>query len=105
LSFSFDIWFHFSWTFCQITPRSSASEEDDKEDSIWEPQKKVPRNRKQLAPKESKPKRAARAKKNTPQLSEGSEGVAVKEEQVGAIARLGRDLREGRNVFLFHYTE
>lgn len=76
----------FSWRlFCWFTSRSSASEEDDKEDSAWEPQKKVPRSRKQPPPKESKPKRMPRVKKNTPQISDGSE-VVVKEELVGAIA-------------------
>uniref|UniRef100_A0A8C0WAR3 YqgF/RNase H-like domain-containing protein n=1 Tax=Castor canadensis TaxID=51338 RepID=A0A8C0WAR3_CASCN len=83
--------------FSYFSELSSASEEDDKEDSIWEPQKKVPRNRKQLAPKESKPKRAARAKKNTPQLSEGSEGVAVKEEQNCPVAVADVDLEERKS--------
>lgn len=87
LFFAFNIWLHFSWEFFfQFTPRSSASEEDDKEDSAWEPQKKVPRSRKQPVPKESKPKRVPRVKKNTLQISDGPEGVAVKEELVGPLA-------------------
>lgn len=87
LFFTFDIWFCFSWKFfCQFTSRSSASEEDDKEDSVWEPQKKVSRSRKQPAPKDSKPKRVPRIK-NTPQISDGTGIVDVKEEPVGAVAR------------------
>lgn len=87
LFFAFNIWLHFSLEFfCQFTPRSSASEEDDKEDSAWEPQKKVPRSRKQAVPKEAKPKRVPQVKKNTLQISGDSEGVAVKEELVGGFA-------------------
>lgn len=71
--------------FCQFTSRSSASEEDDKEDSAWEPQKKVPRNAKQSVCKESKPKRVPRGKKNTLKISDGLEGVVVKE-LVGPLA-------------------
>ncbi|XP_058523977.1 S1 RNA-binding domain-containing protein 1 isoform X2 [Ochotona princeps] len=76
---------------------SSSSEllsdsEDDKEDSIWEPQKKVHRIcKKPIAkepkkpkepkePKEPKPKRVPRAKKNT------SKDVAVKEELNSSVA-------------------
>ncbi|OBS68998.1 hypothetical protein A6R68_02460, partial [Neotoma lepida] len=79
---------------------SSGSEEDDKEDSIWEPQKKVPRNRKQPPSKEPNRKQPAskestrkqppskepnrkrgpRVKKNTPQMNDASKDVAVKEE-------------------------
>ncbi|XP_005864838.1 PREDICTED: S1 RNA-binding domain-containing protein 1 isoform X1 [Myotis brandtii] len=65
--------------FSSFSELSSASEEDDKEDSAWEPQKKVPRNPKQPVCKESKPKRVPRGKKNTLKISDGSEGVVVKE--------------------------
>ncbi|EHB18300.1 S1 RNA-binding domain-containing protein 1 [Heterocephalus glaber] len=77
-------------------PRSSASEEDDKEDSVWEPQKKVPRARKQPAAKESKPKRMPRGKKNITLKSGGSEGVAVKEELNRSIAIADVDLEENK---------
>lgn len=70
-----------------FTPRSSASEEDDKEDSAWEPQKKVPRSLRRPVPKESKPRKAPRVKKNSPQMSDGLEGVTVKEELVGVLVR------------------
>lgn len=86
LFFTFNIWLHVFWKFFYcFTFRSSASE-DDKEDSAWEPQKKVPRSRKLPVSKESKLKRAPRVKKNTLQTKDGSEGVAVKEELVGALA-------------------
>ncbi|XP_075391736.1 S1 RNA-binding domain-containing protein 1 isoform X2 [Tenrec ecaudatus] len=72
---------------------SSASEEDDKEDSIWEPQKKAPRSRKQPVPKESKPKRAPRVKKSAPKISAGlEEGVTVKEELNRSVAIDDADL-------------
>ncbi|XP_036079924.1 S1 RNA-binding domain-containing protein 1 isoform X3 [Rousettus aegyptiacus] len=71
--------------FSSFSELSSASEEDDKEDSAWEPQKKVPRRPKQPVPKESKPKRVPRVKKNTLQISDGSEGVAVKEEPESSV--------------------
>ncbi|KAM4867713.1 S1 RNA-binding domain-containing protein 1 isoform 1-T2 [Thomomys bottae] len=79
--------------FSYISELSSASE-DDKEDSAWEPPKKVPRSRKQPASKESKPKRAPRVKKNTPQLSDASEGVAVQEELNGSLVIADVDLEE-----------
>lgn len=89
-------WFRFSWKFpCQFTSRSSGSEEDDQEDSIWEPQKKVPRNRKQPASKESKQKQGRRVKKNTPRMDAVSKDLAVKEELVGGVARCG----EGHCIF------
>ncbi|KAL6039876.1 hypothetical protein STEG23_013289, partial [Scotinomys teguina] len=72
---------------------SSGSEEDDKEDSIWEPQKKVPRNRKQPASKESNRKQRPRVKKNTPQMDDVSKDVAVKEELNSPIA-IGANLEE-----------
>lgn len=65
---------------------SSASEEDDKEDSAWEPQKKVPRSLKRPVPKESRPRKAPRVKKNNPQMSDGLEGVTVKEELDDSVA-------------------
>ncbi|XP_012873448.1 PREDICTED: S1 RNA-binding domain-containing protein 1 [Dipodomys ordii] len=79
--------------FSYISELSSASE-DDKDDIAWEPQKKVPRSRKQTVSKQSKPKRAPRVKKNTLQLSDGSEGVAVKEELNGSVAIADVDLKE-----------
>lgn len=95
---TFVVWFHFFWKFsCQLTSRSSGSEEDDKEDSIWEPQKKVSRNnRKQPASKEAtNRKQRPRVKKNTPQMDDVSKDVAVKEELVGGVARCG----EGYCIF------
>lgn len=81
LIFGFTFPVNFSVNF---TPRSSTSEEDDdKEDSAWEPQKKVPRRMKQPVPKESKPKKV---KKNNLQINDGSKGMVVKEELVGALA-------------------
>lgn len=71
--------------FSSFSELSSASEEDDKEDSAWEPQKKVPRIPKQPICKDSKPKRVPRVKKNTLQISDGSEGAVVKV-LVGALA-------------------
>ncbi|XP_073069720.1 S1 RNA-binding domain-containing protein 1 isoform X2 [Manis javanica] len=76
---------------------SSASEEDDKEDSAWEPQKKVPRSRKQAVPKESKPKRVPRVKKNTLQISGDSEGMAVKEELNSSVAIADVDLEDRKD--------
>ncbi|XP_042637405.1 S1 RNA-binding domain-containing protein 1 [Orycteropus afer afer] len=76
---------------------SSESEEDDKEDSAWEPQKKVPRNRKQPVCKESKPKRVPRAKKNTKKISDGFEGVVVKEELNSSVAVADVDLEDRKN--------
>ncbi|XP_037382780.2 S1 RNA-binding domain-containing protein 1-like [Talpa occidentalis] len=72
--------------FSSFSELSSASEEDDKEDRAWEPQKKVPRSRKQPVPKESKPKKVPRVKKKTLRIGDDSEGVSVKEELVGALA-------------------
>ncbi|KAF4016272.1 hypothetical protein G4228_007597 [Cervus hanglu yarkandensis] len=70
--------------FSSFSELSSASE-DDKEDSAWEPQKKVPRSRKPPVSKVSKPKRVPRVK-NTLQISDGSEDMAVKEELNNSIA-------------------
>lgn len=79
--------FHFSWKFfCQFTPRSSGSEEDNKEDSIWEPEKKVPRNRRQPVSKRSKRKQGPRVKKSSQRVDDVSKDVAVKEELVGGVA-------------------
>ncbi|XP_071457642.1 S1 RNA-binding domain-containing protein 1 isoform X1 [Marmota flaviventris] len=75
--------------FACFSELSSASEEDDKEDSAWEPQKKVSRSRKQPAPKESKPKRVPRAKKNTPLISDVLGVVDVKEELLSC--HMGRE--------------
>uniref|UniRef100_G3U3Q9 Uncharacterized protein n=1 Tax=Loxodonta africana TaxID=9785 RepID=G3U3Q9_LOXAF len=76
---------------------SSSSEEDDKEDSVWEPQKKVPRSRKQPVPKESKPKRMPRVKKHSPKISDGLEDVVVKEELNSSVAIADVNLEEGKN--------
>ncbi|XP_023443885.1 S1 RNA-binding domain-containing protein 1 isoform X2 [Dasypus novemcinctus] len=83
--------------FSSFSDLSSASEDDDKEDSVWEPQKKVPRSRKQPIPKGSKPKRASRARKNTLQISDGSEGIAVKEELNSSVAIADVDLEDIKN--------
>ncbi|XP_045837670.1 S1 RNA-binding domain-containing protein 1 isoform X1 [Meles meles] len=83
--------------FSSLSELSSASEEDDKEDSAWEPQKKVIRSRKQPVPKESKPKRVSRVKKTTLQISDGSEGVAVKEELNNSVAIADVDLEDRKN--------
>uniref|UniRef100_A0A8D2DQT0 S1 RNA-binding domain-containing protein 1 n=1 Tax=Sciurus vulgaris TaxID=55149 RepID=A0A8D2DQT0_SCIVU len=79
--------------FSYFSELSSASEEDDKEDSVWEPQKKVSRSRKQPAPKDSKPKRVPRIK-NTPQISDGAGIVDVKEEPNSSVAIADVDLEE-----------
>ncbi|XP_050002027.1 S1 RNA-binding domain-containing protein 1 [Alexandromys fortis] len=73
---------------------SSGSEEDDQEDSIWEPQKKVPRNRKQPASKESKQKQGRRVKKNTPRMDAVSKDLAVKEELNSPVAIVDASLEE-----------
>ncbi|XP_006986560.2 S1 RNA-binding domain-containing protein 1 isoform X2 [Peromyscus maniculatus bairdii] len=75
---------------------SSGSEEDDKEDSIWEPQKKVSRNnRKQPASKEAtNRKQRPRVKKNIPQMDDASKDVAVKEELNSPVPIVGADLEE-----------
>uniref|UniRef100_A0A8C6DET7 S1 RNA-binding domain-containing protein 1 n=1 Tax=Moschus moschiferus TaxID=68415 RepID=A0A8C6DET7_MOSMO len=70
--------------FSSFSELSSASE-DDKEDSAWEPQKKVPRSRKPPVSKVAKAKRVPRVK-NTLQISDGSEDMAVKEELNNSIA-------------------
>ncbi|XP_006839480.1 PREDICTED: S1 RNA-binding domain-containing protein 1 [Chrysochloris asiatica] len=81
-----------------LSELSSASEEDDKEDSIWEPQKKVPRSRKQPVPKETKPKRVPRVKKTTPKISDGlEEGVNVKEELNSSVAIADADLEDRKS--------
>ncbi|XP_035128544.1 S1 RNA-binding domain-containing protein 1 isoform X1 [Callithrix jacchus] len=82
--------------FSSVSELSSASEEDDKEDSSWEPQKKASRSRKQLVPKESKPKRMPRVKKNTPQISDDSE-VVVKEELNSSVAAADTALEDRKN--------
>ncbi|XP_045643871.1 S1 RNA-binding domain-containing protein 1 isoform X2 [Ursus americanus] len=83
--------------FSSLSELSSASEEDDKEDSAWEPQKKVSRGRKQPVPKEFKPKRVPRMKKTTLQISDGSEGVAVKDELNNSVAIADVDLEDSKN--------
>nr|XP_025724686.1 S1 RNA-binding domain-containing protein 1 isoform X3 [Callorhinus ursinus] len=83
--------------FSSLSELSSASEEDDKEDSAWEPQKKAPRSRKQPVSKESRPKRVPRVKKTTLQISDGSEGVAVKEELNNSVAIADVDLEDRKN--------
>ncbi|XP_039743193.1 S1 RNA-binding domain-containing protein 1 isoform X1 [Pteropus medius] len=83
--------------FSSFSELSSASEEDDKEDSAWEPQKKVPRRLKQSVPKESKPKRLPRVKKNTLQINDGSEGVAVKEEPNSSVPIADVALEDRKN--------
>ncbi|KAB1266956.1 S1 RNA-binding domain-containing protein 1 [Camelus dromedarius] len=82
--------------FSSFSELSSASE-DDKEDSAWEPQKKVPRSRKLPVSKESKPKRVPRVKKNTLQMSDGLAGVAVKEELNSSVAIADADLEDRKN--------
>uniref|UniRef100_A0A8C5ZB14 S1 RNA-binding domain-containing protein 1 n=1 Tax=Marmota marmota marmota TaxID=9994 RepID=A0A8C5ZB14_MARMA len=67
------------------------------EDSAWEPQKKVSRSRKQPAPKESKPKRVPRAKKNTPLISDVSGVVDVKEDLNSSVAIADVDLEKEKN--------
>ncbi|XP_077912739.1 S1 RNA-binding domain-containing protein 1 isoform X1 [Halichoerus grypus] len=83
--------------FSSLSELSSVSEEDDKEDSAWEPQKKAPRSRKQPVPKESRPKRVPRVKRTTLQISDGSEGVAVKEELNNSVAIADVDLEDRKN--------
>nr|KAF6430335.1 S1 RNA binding domain 1 [Molossus molossus] len=83
--------------FDSFSELSSASEEDDKEDCAWEPQKKVPRNPKQPVCKESKPKRVPRAKKSTLQMSDGSEGGVAKEVLNSAVALADADLEDRKN--------
>ncbi|XP_008062508.1 S1 RNA-binding domain-containing protein 1 [Carlito syrichta] len=84
--------------FSSFSDLSSASEEDDKEDSVWEPQKKAPRSRKQPVPKESKPKRAPRVKKNAPQISDESEGIAVKKELNSSVAIVDVNLEDRKKL-------
>ncbi|XP_045045409.2 S1 RNA-binding domain-containing protein 1 isoform X2 [Desmodus rotundus] len=83
--------------FSSLSELSSASEDDDKDDSAWEPQKKVPRNPKQPVRKESKPKRAPRVKKSARQISDGSEGAAVKEVLNSSVAVADVDLEDRKN--------
>ncbi|XP_028620944.1 S1 RNA-binding domain-containing protein 1 [Grammomys surdaster] len=71
---------------------SSGSEEDNKEDSIWEPQKKV--TRRQLASKGSKRKQGPRVKKSSQQVDDISKDVAVKEELNSPVAIVDVDLEE-----------
>lgn len=73
---------------------SSGSEEDNKEDSIWEPQKKVPRNRRQPASKGSKRKQGPRVKKSSQQVDDISKDVAVKEELNSPVAIVNANLEE-----------
>ncbi|XP_029414492.1 S1 RNA-binding domain-containing protein 1 isoform X2 [Nannospalax galili] len=80
--------------FSYFSELSSASEEDDKEDSIWEPQKKVPRSRKQPVPKESKPKRGPRVKKKMLQTNDDSEGLAIKEDLNSPVTIANADMEE-----------
>ncbi|XP_037662748.1 S1 RNA-binding domain-containing protein 1 [Choloepus didactylus] len=82
--------------FSSYSDLSSASEEDDKEDSVWEPQKQVPKSRKQPIPKESKPKRMPRVKK-TLQINDGSGVVAVKEELNSSVAIADVNLEDVKN--------
>uniref|UniRef100_A0A8C3XAZ4 S1 RNA-binding domain-containing protein 1 n=1 Tax=Catagonus wagneri TaxID=51154 RepID=A0A8C3XAZ4_9CETA len=82
--------------FSSLSELSSASE-DDKEDSAWEPQKKVPRSRKPPVSKESKPKRAPRVKKTPLQSRDGSEAVAVKEELNSSMAIPDVDMEDRKN--------
>ncbi|XP_058990547.1 S1 RNA-binding domain-containing protein 1 isoform X1 [Mustela lutreola] len=82
--------------FSSLSELSSASEEDDKEDSVWEPQKKVVRSRKQPVPKESKSKRVPRVKKTT-KINDGLEGMAVKEELNNSVAIADVDLEDRKN--------
>ncbi|XP_006159959.1 S1 RNA-binding domain-containing protein 1 [Tupaia chinensis] len=84
--------------FSSFSELSSASEEDDKEDSVWEPQRKVPRSRKQSAPKESKPKRVPRMKKSTPQISDDSQSVTVKEELNNSVAIADANLEDRKQI-------
>ncbi|XP_066123141.1 S1 RNA-binding domain-containing protein 1 isoform X2 [Saccopteryx bilineata] len=87
--------------FSSFSELSSASEGDDKEDSTWEPQKKVPRSSRQAVCKESKPKRVSRAKtnakKNAVQMNDGSEGVTVKEVLNSSVAIADVDLEDRKN--------
>nr|XP_034370521.1 S1 RNA-binding domain-containing protein 1 isoform X2 [Arvicanthis niloticus] len=71
---------------------SSGSEEDNKEDSIWEPQKKVPRR--QFASKGSKRKQGPRVKKSSQLVDDISKDVAVKEELNSPVAIVDVDLEE-----------
>lgn len=73
---------------------SSGSEEDNKEDSIWEPQKKVPRNRRQPASKGSKRKQGPRVKKSSQQVDDASQDVAVKEELNSPVPIVNANLEE-----------
>uniref|UniRef100_A0A4X1SJZ0 S1 RNA-binding domain-containing protein 1 n=1 Tax=Sus scrofa TaxID=9823 RepID=A0A4X1SJZ0_PIG len=82
--------------FSSLSELSSASE-DDKEDSAWEPQKKVPRSRKPPVSKESKPKRAPRVKKTPLQSRDGVEDVAVKEELNSSVAIADVDMEDRKN--------
>ncbi|XP_037384026.1 S1 RNA-binding domain-containing protein 1 [Talpa occidentalis] len=83
--------------FSSFSELSSASEEDDKEDRAWEPQKKVPRSRKQPVPKESKPKKVPRVKKKTLRIGDDSEGVSVKEELNNSVAIADVDLEDRKD--------
>lgn len=73
---------------------SSGSEDDNKEDSIWEPQKKVPRNRRQPACKGSKRKQGPRVKKSSQQVDGIWKDVAVKEELNSPVAIVNANLEE-----------
>ncbi|XP_031213080.1 S1 RNA-binding domain-containing protein 1 isoform X1 [Mastomys coucha] len=73
---------------------SSGSEEDNKEDSIWEPQKKVPRNRRQPVSKGSKRKQGPRVKKSSQRVDDVSKDVAVKEELNSPVPIVDADLEE-----------
>ncbi|XP_052042471.1 S1 RNA-binding domain-containing protein 1 isoform X2 [Apodemus sylvaticus] len=71
---------------------SSGSEEDNKDDSIWKPQRKVPRNRRQPVSKASKRKQGPRVKKSSKQADDVSKDVAVKEELNSPVAIVDADL-------------
>ncbi|XP_037017150.2 S1 RNA-binding domain-containing protein 1 isoform X2 [Artibeus jamaicensis] len=83
--------------FSSLSELSSASEDDDKDDSAWEPPKKAPRNPKQPVRKESKPKRVPRVRKSPLQTSDGPEGVAVKEVLNSSVAVADVALEDRKN--------
>lgn len=83
---------------------SSGSEEDNKDDSIWEPQRKVPRNRRQPVSKASKRKQGPRVKKSSQQAVDVSKDVAVKEELNSPVAIADADLEEKNHKLLMTKT-
>ncbi|XP_049640296.1 S1 RNA-binding domain-containing protein 1 [Suncus etruscus] len=70
-----------------------SSEEDNKDDSIWEPSKKVPKARKQ-PPKNSKAKRAPKGRKTAPGVSEDPARVIVKSELNNSVAIADVDVED-----------